>query len=79
MSTTQTTSLEPGNRLQLPGEWAESLGLHGLVILERTDAGILIRPFPPVTWDEVFADKLPVGPPTSDSEELEIERNDLFL
>jgi hypothetical protein len=32
------------------------------VVLVRTDEGILVRPHPLATWDEVFADKLRVRP-----------------
>jgi hypothetical protein len=59
---TTTTPLEPGNRIELPAEWAEALGLGGLVTLERTDNGILIRPCPRFTWDDFFATRLSVRP-----------------
>jgi hypothetical protein len=61
MSTAQFSAVESGNRIQLPADWMQALGLHGLVILERTCNGILIRPCPPVTWDELFATKLAIG------------------
>ena len=59
---TKVTALEPDNRVQLPADWAEGLGLSGLVTLERTDVGILIGPCPRYTWDEIFATKLSVRP-----------------
>ena len=62
MSTTQTTAIEPGCRIRLPQEWAESLGMRDEVNLVRTDEGILVRPHHAATWDEVFADKLRVRP-----------------
>ena len=45
--------IESGNRIQLPVEWTEALGLHGVVVLERTGDGILVRPCPGprLTWD----------------------------
>jgi hypothetical protein len=62
MNTTQTTAIEPGCRIRLPEEWAESLGMQYEVILVRTDEGILVRPRHAATWDEVFADKLRARP-----------------
>ena len=81
MNSTKIASLEPGNWLQLPAEWVEALGLHSLVTLEKTAEGILVRPCPRATWDEVFATKLPIGsaPPGKDEDELEITGDDLFL
>ncbi len=60
MNTTQTTVIEPGNRIRLPEEWAEALGLQDQVVLVKTDEGILVRP--QVTWDDVFANRLSVRP-----------------
>ena len=62
---TKVTALEPGNRVQLPADWTEGLGLSGLVKLERTDEGILIGPCPRSTWDDIFATKLSVRPGNS--------------
>jgi antitoxin component of MazEF toxin-antitoxin module len=68
------TPIDPGNRIQLPADWMQALGLHDLVTLERTNEGILIRPCPRATWEEIFATKLVIGsaPPSQheDSEEL---------
>ena len=61
---TKVTALEPGNRVQLPAEWTEGLGLTGLVTLERTDEGILIGPCR-FTWDDIFSTKLSVRPGNS--------------
>ncbi len=62
MNTTHTTLIEPGNRIRLPAEWAEALGLQDQVVLVKTDEGILVRPNPKVTWDNVFADRLSARP-----------------
>jgi hypothetical protein len=56
MNTTQTTAIEPGCRIRLPEEWAESLGMRDEVVLVRTEEGILVRPLSLTTWDDVFAD-----------------------
>lgn len=37
------------------------LGLESGVVLERTHDGILIRPYPVQTWDEIYAEKLKIG------------------
>jgi hypothetical protein len=63
---TKVTALEPDNRVQLPADWTEGLGLSGLVKLECTDEGILIGPCPPrFSWDDIFATKLSVRPADS--------------
>jgi antitoxin component of MazEF toxin-antitoxin module len=62
MSTIQSAAIESGNRIQLPADWVEALGLRGLVTLERTDNGILIRPSPRFTWDDIFATRLSIQP-----------------
>jgi hypothetical protein len=62
MNKTQTTAIEPGCRIRLPEEWAESLGMRDEVVLVRTDEGIMVRPHHVTTWDEVFADKLLARP-----------------
>jgi hypothetical protein len=61
MSDTLTTTLEPGNRVRLPAEWVEALGLRQAVRLERTTEGILIRPCPRLTWDDVFTSPLQIN------------------
>jgi len=67
------TPLEPGNRIQLPADWMQSLGLHGLVALERTNDGILVKPCPSATWDDIFATKLIIGSASSDTNEDSLE------
>ena len=79
MSTTQLTPVEPGNRIYLPSEWVKALRLQGMVLLDKTDEGILVRPCPPASWDDVFATKLPIGQTSPESQELEIDTDDLFL
>ncbi len=81
MGPTQVTAVEAGNRVQLPAEWSEALGLRGLVTLERTDDGILIRPGPQFTWEEIFATKLQVGsaPPDEDPDEGEVTGDDFLF
>jgi hypothetical protein len=79
MTTTQLTPVEPGNRIYLPSEWVKALRLQGMVLLDKTDEGILVRPCPPASWDDVFATKLPIGQTSPESQELEIHTDDLFL
>lgn len=55
------TTIQSDHKIQLPAEWVDELGLQGFAVLERDGKGIVIRPLPDVTWDEVFADKLPMG------------------
>jgi hypothetical protein len=80
MSTTQTTPIEPGYRIQLPAEWAEALGLKGQVVLAQTAEGILVYPCPSVTWDEIFATRLSVRPGDSSTPEItEVSGDDLLF
>ncbi|HEX5443593.1 MAG TPA: hypothetical protein VFW87_07180 [Pirellulales bacterium] len=61
MTTVQITALEPGNRIQLPAEWATGLGISRAVSLERTPDGIPVRPAQ-LTWNEISANKLSIRP-----------------
>lgn len=61
------TVLEPGNRVQLPAEWTEALGMRQRVLLDWNEQGILIRPCPPTTWDEIFATRLSIGTASPDN------------
>jgi hypothetical protein len=81
MSTTQLTPVEPGNRIQLPVDWTDALGLHGFVALERTSDGILIRPHPSMTWNDIFATKLTIGsaPPDENVEAVEVTEDDFLF
>jgi hypothetical protein len=55
---TTITLVEAGHKIQLPVEWVKELGLENIAALEKTLEGILVRPWPVATWDEIFADKL---------------------
>ncbi len=81
MNPTQTTPLEPGNRIQLPAEWADALGMRGQVALERTPDGILVRPCLRLTWDDLSATKLVIGsaPPDADENDVEVTGDDFLL
>jgi hypothetical protein len=81
MRSSQLTPIEPDNRIQLPGDWVDTLGPNKLVLLDRTSEGILIRPCPPTTWDEIFASKLAIGSAPSDAEEdtMEVTGDDFLF
>jgi len=81
MNPTHTTPLESGNRVQLPADWADALGLHGQVTLERTSNGILIRSGQPLSWDDIFATRLSVHPgdATTTPEITELSGDDLLF
>ena len=81
MNASQITPIEPGNRIQLPTEWAEALGLRGLVTLDRTSEGILVRPHRPATWDEIFATKLVINSaaPEQVAEDVEVTGDDYLF
>src|SRR4051812_11735493 len=67
------TSIDADHRVQLPAEWAEALGLRDHVTLERTADGILVRPSPRFTWDDIFANKLVIGSaPPDENDDVEL-------
>lgn len=78
MSTSETVPVEPGNRIQIPSEWVQALGLREQVVLNRTPEGILIRPQPSLSWDEFFAEKLVISSNKDASDEIEISKDDLL-
>jgi hypothetical protein len=67
------TPIDAGNRIQLPADWIQALGLRGMVALERTSDGILIRPCPRATWEEISATKLIIGSASPDQNEDDVE------
>lgn len=73
------TPVEAGHKIQLPAEWAAEFGLKNIAALEKTAAGILVRPCPSATWDEVFAEKLPMGQQLSALDLSEVSGDDLLL
>ncbi len=74
------TPIDPGNRIQLPADWTRALGLRGVVALERTEQGILVRPCPRTTWDDIFATKLIIGSARAEPPEDAVEATgDEFL
>ena len=81
MSSTRVAALEPGCRVQLPADWAHELGLQGEVLLTKTEEGILVRPRPKYTWDDVFSTRLSVHPgdPSVEPEITEITGDDLLF
>jgi hypothetical protein len=81
MNPSQVTPVEPGNRIQLPAEWAESLGLRGRVTLDRIADGIVVRPCAPASWDEIFATKLVAGsaPRDENPDVMEADKDDFLF
>jgi hypothetical protein len=71
------TSIELGNRIQLPADWLAELGVREKVVLERTIEGIVIRPVPS-TWDEGFANPLTIGQVPYETE-IEDNQDDLLF
>lgn len=69
-------TLEPGNRIQLPAEWVEEIGLADKAELERVEGGIFIHSPTRSPWDKLFATKLSIAPPTTASDELELSDDD---
>jgi hypothetical protein len=79
MSTIRITLVQPGHLIQLPAEWAEALGLRSVAALEKTAEGIVVRPWPALTWDQVFASKLAIGRRPPADEGFEGSGDDFLL
>jgi hypothetical protein len=75
----KVTAIESDHKVQLPSEWVEELGLHGLIALEKGVESIIVRPCSNVTWDEVFADKLRVGSHVTALDLSEVSGDDYLL
>jgi hypothetical protein len=74
------TPVEAGHRIEIPAEWAEELGLKQVAALERTASGILVSPYEqPVTWDEIFSEKLPFGNAAVSDAPVDVTRDDLLF
>ncbi len=61
----KTLALETDYKIKLPLDWVKELRLESGVVLEKTDDGILIRPHTDQTWDEIYAEKLKMGNPST--------------
>ncbi len=74
------TSIDADHRIQLPADWVEALGLRGMVTLERIDNGVVIRPCPRFTWEEISATKLVMGsaPPDENDDDVELTGDDFL-
>jgi len=79
MDNPKVTPVESGNRVQLPAKWLKELGIERSVLLDRKEEGILVRPCPPFTWDEIFATKLDIHPWNGQSEDIEVTKDDLLF
>jgi hypothetical protein len=73
------TPVEPDYKIQLPADWVAELGLEHIATLEKTTEGILVRPWRAATWDEIFADKLPMGEQLSALDLPDVSGDDLLL
>ncbi len=73
--------IDPSNRIQLPAEWTQALGLRDVVTLEKTESGILVRPVRRTTWDDIFATKLTIGSaqPDQNKDDLELAGDDFIF
>ncbi|WP_143309964.1 hypothetical protein [Candidatus Entotheonella palauensis] len=71
--------VEDGYKIRLPSDWVEDLGLEQVVGLEKTPEGILVRSCAEVTWAEVFATKLQMGPQASNVDLSELSGDDLLF
>jgi hypothetical protein len=72
-------AVEAGHKIQLPAEWAAEFGLEKIAALEKIPEGILVRSCPTATWDQIFADKLPMGQQPSALDLSEVSGDDLLL
>lgn len=82
MSTMKLTPIESGNKIAIPADWLAELHFAEVAALERTAAGVLVRPCPATassTWDDIFAKKLPIGQPFTAVDLTELSGDDFLL
>ena len=72
-------SIQPNHSIRLPEDWVEEFRLHGFAALEKGSDGILVRACSRTTWDDVFADKLPVAPQNVPFEVSELSGDDYLF
>jgi hypothetical protein len=75
----KVTTIESDHKVQLPSDWVEEFGLHGLIALEKAAEGIIVRRCSTATWDDVFAEKLPIGSPATAADLPELSGDDYLL
>lgn len=73
------TTIEPDHKVQLPPEWVAELGIQGRVLLEKGAGEITVRPCSATTWDEIFAEKLPLGLQTPSADLPEVSGDDYIF
>lgn len=72
-------SIQPDHSIRLPDDWVDEFQLSRFAALEKAPDGILVRACSRTTWDDVFADKLPVGPREIAFDELELSGDDYLF
>ncbi len=75
----RVASIQPDHSIRLPDDWVDEFALSGFAALEKAPDGILIRACSRTTWDDVFADKLPVGSRDTASDDLELSGDDYLF
>ncbi|MBI3971389.1 MAG: hypothetical protein HY332_08875 [Chloroflexi bacterium] len=78
-STIRLTPVEAGHKVQLPDDWVKELGLGETAVLEKSEAGVLVRPYRVATWDQVFADKLQIEEHPSERALSDVAGDDLVF
>jgi hypothetical protein len=79
-----TVEIEEG-RIPVPPEWAERMGFQREAELTPMGRGFLVTPTGEgtgkTTWDEIFANKIPIGQhvPVEAEDEIELTGDDYFL
>lgn len=79
-----TVKIEEG-RIPVPEDWVREMGLGSEVELTRAGRGFLVTPRAEakrqVTWDEIFANKIPIGKPVAAEadDDIELTGDDYFL
>jgi hypothetical protein len=76
---TKLTPVYPGNRIELPSEWAAEMGLDQFAALEKTKEGILVHSCSASSWDDVFAQKLRIGSAAERPEAIEVAGDSVIL
>lgn len=76
---TKFTPVHPGNRIELPPDWAAEIGLEQYAALEKTSEGILVHPCSGMSWEGVFAHKLHARTVVEASESSELSGDNVLF
>jgi bifunctional DNA-binding transcriptional regulator/antitoxin component of YhaV-PrlF toxin-antitoxin module len=80
MKPMRIATVDRGNRVQIPADWAKELGLDRVARLEKTKDGILVAPLlEDGSWDALYRDKLVCNAAQPGRELSDLTEDDLLF